>query len=150
MKHILILLMLVPVLLLAQKGETPKVIKLPFYDAKLPTTDSTNVLWIDSSDFVGGALLPCVRLHSPPHFFIVLLGCLIGLLGGLRSVFLHSYQCNGDFWFCEGFLGALMSPGHLAFHSLVAAALGIFVGSSVDYDTPQLPWIFCPSLLEVK
>ena len=57
MKHILILLMLVPVLLLAQKSETPKVIKLPFYDAKLPTTDSTNVLWIDSSDFTGGALL---------------------------------------------------------------------------------------------
>lgn len=48
--------MLLPAILFAQKTDSI-IIKVPFYDAKLPTTDSTNVLWIDSSDFTGGALL---------------------------------------------------------------------------------------------
>lgn len=57
MKHILTLLLLLPVTLFGQKAETIKIIKLPFYDVKLPTTDSTNVLWLDSADLVSGALL---------------------------------------------------------------------------------------------
>lgn len=68
MKHILTLLLLLPVILFGQKAETIKMIKLPFYDVKLPTTDSTNVLWLDSADFVSGALLefenPDIKIAS--------------------------------------------------------------------------------------
>lgn len=43
-------------LMFAQKTDSI-IIKVPFYDAKLPTTDSTNVLWIRIEDLKPGAVL---------------------------------------------------------------------------------------------
>ena len=55
-KHILLIMLLLPMTTMAQKHDSI-IIKVPFYDAKLPTTDSTNVLWTDSTAFRSGTVL---------------------------------------------------------------------------------------------
>lgn len=68
MKHILLLFMLLPAILFAQKVTSEKVITLPFYDAKLPTDDITNMVWVDSADLKEGVRLefenPDIKIAS--------------------------------------------------------------------------------------